>query len=197
MSPKIQLAAVVLMLLVPFRVAVGQTVVNFDGVGGQPGNGETDFSFGGANFTGGQVQTLGLPAFYSSGSFSYHVVLAPGDTDDVVITFDQPVDSVTFFFVHGGLILPGTARAFDGGNNEIGSAGSLQTTFFNDPANFVTIDPTAPITKLTIDEATIDDFAFTALPPAPTLPAWGVIAMALGLGAAGFLLWRRAALPAR
>jgi hypothetical protein len=197
MSPKIQLAAVVLMLLVPFRVAVGQTVVNFDGVGGQPGNGETDFSFGGANFTGGQVQTLFVPPLYSSGSFSYHVVVAPGDTDDVVITFDEPMDSVNFFFVHSGLIQPGTARAFDAGNNEIGSANSLLATVFNDPANFVTIDPVAPIAKVTMDEGAVDDFAFTALPPAPTLPAWGVIAMALGLGAAGFLLWRRAALPAR
>lgn len=186
-------ALVVVLMLVPVPAALAQTttVVDFDSLLGQ-----TDFSEGGANFTGGQVQSLGALPLYSSGLNSYHVVVAPGDTDDVVITFDEPVDSVTFFFVHSGGIAQGTARAFDSTDTELASVTSLLATVFNDPANFVTMDPASPIAKVTMDEGAIDDFEFTTLPAAPavpTLPIWGVALLVLALGAASLFSWRRAA----
>lgn len=131
------------------------TTINFDDKSGQ-----TEFSEGGANFSGGIAQTEGIPALYSSGAFAYSI-----ETDEDVgeVVFDQPVDNVRFFFVHEAGAATGTATAFNATNNEIAMVNSNAPTTFADPNNFVTMDPAQSIARVEFRGAglMIDDFSFT------------------------------------
>jgi len=130
--------------------------INFDS--GLPGNGEP-FSTMGSNWDGGFVGTQSVTAWYASGVQSFHV------TADVAnITFDAPVDRVEFFYVHDVTFFPpGTATAFDGADNAIGSVDSNNATGFGAPENFVTIDPVEPIARIEVTGGIIDNFEFTTL----------------------------------
>ena len=144
--------------------ATAQTTVTifFDGEGEEMGitdPGTTDFSFMGSNWTGGIVDSQGILPLYASGFFSYHIDLAGGE-----VTFDEPIDSVEFFFVHGFDFPSGTATAFDADDNPIGEVDSNEATFFADPANFVTLDPDAGIVRIEFTGGIIDNFTFTTLP---------------------------------
>lgn len=144
-----------------------------------------------ASFSGGEIQSLGLPGFYSSGFNSYHVVRFAGDPLDVEVVFSNPVDSVSFFFAHGlGVVQSGTARAFDASGNELASAVTTEVVDpFVPPANaVVTFDAAEPIARITADEGVIDDFTWTALPQVPALAPWALMALALALPATGLLL---------
>ena len=106
---------------VPVTMLPGAVTIFFDGAEGTSG-GDTDFSFGGANFSGGAVRTVGNPFLYGSGRFAYEV--RAGST--VVVTFDSPIDLLELVFIlRGG----GTTvlRALDAGDNEVGTlnAGSV------------------------------------------------------------------------
>lgn len=141
-----------------------QTTVTifFDGEGDEIGitdPGTTDFSFMGSNWTGGIVDSAGILPLYASGSFSYHIDPAGGE-----VTFDEPMDSVEFFFVHGFGFLAGTATAFDADDNPIGEVDSNKATEFADPANFVALDPDAAIARIEFSGGVIDNFTFTTLP---------------------------------
>ena len=80
-------------------VAQDTVTIFFDNIGDELGvtpRLTTDFSFMGSNWTGGIVEREGIPALYASGAFSYEVLDGGGQ-----VTFDSPVDSVNFFYVHG------------------------------------------------------------------------------------------------
>ena len=115
-----------------------------------------------SNWSGGVVGTEGITPLYASGSFSYEILIGGGE-----VTFDTPIDSVDFFFVHGFGFAAGTATAFDSSDTEIGSVDSNPASFFGDPANFVSLDPVAPIARITFSGAVIDNFTFTAAGPPP------------------------------
>lgn len=140
--------------------ATGQTI-NFDGGEAGVSNGTTDFSFMGSNWTGGFVATQGDSTLYGSGSFSYHVDPGPGS-----VTFDAPVETVTFFYVHGGGFAMGTATASLSAV-EVDSADSSAKTFFNDPLNFVTLSSEGGIDRIDITGGVIDNFEFNELPEPP------------------------------
>ena len=145
--------------------ATAQTTVTifFDGEGDELGitdPGTTDFSYQGSNWTGGIVVTTGLLPLYASGAFSYHIDRAGGE-----VIFDEPVDSVDFFYVHGFGFPEGTATAFDADDNPIGEVDSNEATFFADPANFEVMDPDEGIVRIEFTGAIIDNFTFTTLPP--------------------------------
>ena len=149
-------------------LASGQvtTTLFFDNSGAEFGitpPGTTTFSFAGSNWSGGVVATEFLPPLYASGQFSYEVGLGGGQ-----VSFDTPVDSVNFFFVHGFGFGAGAATAFDSANNPLGSVNSNPVSFFGDPGNFITINPTALIDHIDFSGAVVDNFTFTTIPEPAT-----------------------------
>lgn len=145
------------------------TVVNFDNDGSEEGvtpPGTTDFSFMGSSWTGGVVAshpTDDDPPLFplaASGEHSY-VIQGGGGT----VTFDPPVESVEFFYVHSDKfgVPAGVATVIDICGNTIGSVGSNPATGFNDPDNFVAFSaPEHPIAHIEISAGAIDAFAFSA-----------------------------------
>lgn len=107
---------------VPINMPPGSTSILFDG-GEGTSSGTTDFSFGGANFSGGTVRTAGNPSLYGSGFFAYEV----REASTVVVTFDAPIDFLELVFILRGT---GTTvlTAFDANDNEVGTitAGSAR-----------------------------------------------------------------------
>lgn len=150
-------------------MAGGEThTIFFDNGGEEEGVtflGATDFSIFGSNWSGGFVGFSGNTELYASGLSSYHV--ADGFAQ---VTFDIPIVSANFFFVHGAGTVAGTANAFDGDGGLLGSIDSNNATFFGDPANFVTFDFEDPISSITFDSEdagdgpVIDNFMFTTIP---------------------------------
>lgn len=108
---------------VPMGTPADSTSILFDGAEGTS-SGTSDFSFGGANFSGGAVLTAGDPSLYGSGAFAYEV--REGST--VAVSFDAPIDSLDVVFIQRGT---GTCvlTAFDDQDNEVGTitAGSART----------------------------------------------------------------------
>ena len=99
-SPLAGSAVLVLWLGLTWGLEAQQTVtLFFDNSGDEAGittPGASNFSFMGSNFSDGIVDTEGLLPLYASGSFSYEIPVGTAD-----VAFDDPVDSVEFFFVHG------------------------------------------------------------------------------------------------
>ncbi len=148
-----------------------QVVLFFEGIGAESGvtvPGATTFSFMGSNWSGGVVATEGIRSLYASGRFSYEVREGPAQ-----VVFENPVDSVSFFYVHGLGFSSGTARAFDDAGSVIASVNSREATFFGDPNNVVVLDPQEPIRRIEFSAGVIDDFRFVpigAQPPATGTP---------------------------
>lgn len=120
--------------------------------------GETNFSFQGSNWSGGEVVTFGIAALYASVPAAFL-----SDTGSGEVNFNDPIDSVTFFYVHGSSasIPAGTASAFDAGDNLLGTVQSNVATVLNDPLNFETFDFSSPIARISFSDGVIDDFSFT------------------------------------
>jgi hypothetical protein len=159
----------------------------FDNGGAEAGittDGASTFSFGSANWSGGDVHTAGITALYASGLFAYRVQSA------AQVTFDRHIDSVTFFYVHQTADPAGVATAYDSlvGGNVIGTATSNVQSFGGDPANFMTIDPGAAIRRIEFSGGKIDNFAFTSLATPVTFsfkldgPQSATASIALGSG---------------
>ncbi len=151
----------------------GKDTIFFDDQGAETGItnlGTTDFSLFGSNWTGGTVTTVGVPSLYASTPAAYRV--EPGETGTV--TFDEPVDSASFFFVTELLATP-SATAFNAEGTPLGSVESLHATVLGDPANFRTLDPEDDIAWIEFDGASwVDDFSFSQTgiePPPPVAEA--------------------------
>ncbi len=148
-----------------------QVVLFFEGNGAESGvtvPGATTFSFIGSNWSGGVVATEGIRSLYASGRFSYEVREGPAQ-----VMFENPVDSASFFYVHGLGFSPGTATAFDDAGSVIASVNSREATFFGDPNNVVVLDPQEPIRRIEFSAGVIDDFRFVPIgagPPATVTP---------------------------
>jgi len=98
---------------VPVTNTPGAVTLFFDGADAQ--NGDTDFTFQGATFSGGMVRTLGNPSLYGSGRFSYEVRA----DSTVAVAFDSPVDFLELVLIDSG---GSTAlTAFDAAGDEVGS----------------------------------------------------------------------------
>ncbi len=147
------------LLVTPQLVALEQETITiqfenrFDENGVTP-QGTRDFSFRGSNWSGGVVETEGILALYASGRFSYEV-----DTDLAQVTFDTPVDSVTFFYVHGFTFAAGTATAYGADGSILATAASNDATTPGD--KFVTFDVAVDIARVEFTAGVIDDFSFT------------------------------------
>ncbi|WP_182867330.1 cohesin domain-containing protein [Rhodopirellula sp. JC639] len=142
----------------PVAAAVA-TTVEFDGVGPEAGvtpPGVSDFHFAGAEFTGGTVLNPGAAELTASGLFAYEVT-----AEEASVTFDRLIDSARFFFVHtGATAATATAYGIDGA--VLGLVTSQLVTTSADPANFVTLDPNAPISRIVISGGVVDQFTFTS-----------------------------------
>lgn len=161
------MAGVVSVCMADRGVAQVTTTIFFDGVGAEDGitePGTTDFSFAGSNWTGGIVATEGSPPLYASGSFSYEI---PSGT--ATVTFDEPIDSVDFFYVHGFGFNEGDAVALDADSNILGIVSSNLATNFGAPANFESLDPSTPIASIEFSAGVVDNFTFTTVPEPATL----------------------------
>lgn len=144
-------------------------VVNFDNDGPEEGvtpPGTTDFSFMGSSWTGGVVASHSTdddpPQFplAASGEYSYAI-----QEDGGSVTFDPPVESVEFFYVHSEDLgmPPGVATVIDICGSTIGSVDSNPATVFNDPDNFVAFSSLEhPIAHIEFSAGAIDAFAFSA-----------------------------------
>ncbi len=154
-------AIAVLILGMSSAFAQDSTIITFEGMGLETGvtvPGATTFSYMGSSWSGGKVQTLSIPTLYSSGRFSY--IVGQGGA---VVTFDPPVVDVHFFFASGGPVDPGTARAFDSNEVEVGMVST---------PGFKSFSTATPIARVTFQGGAIDDFIFTAAttPPPPPPP---------------------------
>ncbi len=188
-----------------FDAALAQqtVVIRFDNTGEESGitrRGTNEFSFMGSNWTGGVVDSERITPLYASGSFSYE--LGPGGGG---VTFDTPVDSVEFFFVHGFGFAGGTATAFNANGNSIASGTSNQATFFGDRNNFLSLDPEEPIVRIGFTGGVIDNFSFTPLPDLPAATQFirgdansdGVVNITDGVFVLNFLFLGRTTPPCR
>ena len=125
-----------LFLGIPLWVSAQETVtLRFDNSGAESGvttPGTRTFSFQGSNWSGGVVNSRGVFPLYASGTFSYEIDAA-GDQ----VTFDEPVDSARFFYVHGFGFPSGTATAFNSEAQPVATADSRQATNFGDMKDYV------------------------------------------------------------
>lgn len=158
-SPLPTLVALAAALTGGSAAAQTATTIHFDNAGIEFGHtppGTIDFSVGGADFYGGLVATLGIPALYASGSYSWEVVLGIEATVD----FHNAIDSIDFFFVHGTGIPPGEARVIGLEGQVLATFASVPSTFFNDPANYVAYSGEA-IARLEFTGGTVDALTYT------------------------------------
>jgi hypothetical protein len=120
--------------------------------------GAADFAHAGARFTGGRVETEGVPGLHASGAFFYDL----GD-DGGTVSFAAPVSGVRFFFVHGFGFAPGTATAHDAAGNAVATVQSRKATHAAAPDGFVAFSTATPIARIAFaGGGVIDDFAFDA-----------------------------------
>ncbi len=126
--------------------------------------GATSFSFRGSNWSGGIVATEGSPPLYASGAWSYEVPTGPA-----LVTFDNPVTDISFFYVHGNGFAAGTATAMAGNGAVLGTVNSNIITSFGDQANFESFSTTEPIASIEFSAGVIDNFSFSLFtaPPSP------------------------------
>ena len=149
----------------PFFVDVLErgSIIAFDHTGDDAdvtSNGTTDFSFNGSNWTGGQVvSSSGFGGLFASRPGGYLINTTGGQ-----VTFDDPVNSVSFYYTHGqGGVLAGTASAFDAVGNPIDTSPSGNASPGNldgDPDNFVSFSSNALISRVEFSGGLIDDFNF-------------------------------------
>jgi len=145
---------------------LAQGTLFFDNGGAESGvtpSGTREFSFMGSNWQGGVVATERTPPLYASGAFSYEV-----ESGGAAVDFDAPVESATFFFVHGFGFSQGTATAFDDQSRPVSSADSREASSFGNAANFVTLGNGAPIARIEFSGGVIDNFTFVPLVDAAT-----------------------------
>lgn len=119
--------------------------VLFDNDGEEVGvtpSGTTSFSYKGSNWLGGIVGAPPSPALIATGTQGYKVV------PNTRVTFDTPVDSVTFHFADDDPAVQSVALALDANNNVIAARASRNMTTPGDINNFVTLDPSAPISSV-------------------------------------------------
>lgn len=124
-------------------------------------DGVTDFSFNGSNWTGGQAVSAG-------GGFNGLFASRPGgyliDEGGGQVTFDSPVNSVSFYFTHGqGGVLEGTASAFDAADVLVSISSSRDTSTGGtdgDPDNFVAFSSNTLISRVEFSGGFVDDFNF-------------------------------------
>jgi hypothetical protein len=117
--------------------------------------GTTAFSIFGSHWSGGLVISESILSLYASIPASWRTT-ASGDSQ---VSFDELADGVSFFFVHK--TVSAEATVLDAEGQVLGTLTSLAATTLNDPANFVSLDPTAGIAKIVFSGASyVDDFAF-------------------------------------
>lgn len=136
----------------------GTTRLYFENTGSEEGitmPGANTFSVAGSNWTGGVVATEGLPQLYASGVYGYEV-----RSGVARIWFDTPVSSVLFFYVHGVIVGPGTATAYDDQGQVLGTVTSRSASDFADPANFVQMKYGTPIAEIEFTGGVIDNFSY-------------------------------------
>ena len=172
------LLGALLLAVAASRAGAQSTTLFFEGEGIETGVTVPDtccFSLAGATFLGFQgVFAPGDPALTSSGEFVYRVA---GTDLGLIIRFDEPVDSVSFFFVHdaSNVAVTGTARLYDGDGNLFAQLESRPSTTRGDPANFVSATSPNAISHMQLFAlpAFVDDFTFNrAIVPITTERTW-------------------------
>lgn len=142
-----------------------EVTILFDNGGDEAGVtpvGTSDFSLMGSNWSDGLITSEPqFPFLYASGNASYQI-----QVDGAVITFDEPVTDVSFFFVVGFFDRArATAFAVDG--TELDTVTSAIATSRADPANFRSFDTDVPIARIEfaqrpdMDFASVDNFTYT------------------------------------
>ncbi len=139
-------------------VASQTITVTFEGDDGTTPPNTTDFSYQGANFSGGQVRTVGDTSLYVPGSlFSYEVL--QGAT--VTVTFDDAVDLLSLFFVTSGTGQT-VLTAFDDAGGAVGTVTAAQPGSGNEVQ---IVDLSADVARVEVVQTGdgtgwIDDFMF-------------------------------------
>lgn len=145
--------------LVRCATAQQSWLIAFDNNGDESGvtvPGASNFSIYGSNWNAGIVDSNLAPEFTASAPASYAVSSGVSEA-----TFDFGVDSVNFFYVHGGGIPAGVATAFDAKGTAVASVASLPATSLGDAANIVSLNPFEPIARIEFSGGAIDNFGFT------------------------------------
>jgi cyclophilin family peptidyl-prolyl cis-trans isomerase len=153
-------------MLSAVQVGLEETIL-FDNTGGETGVtpvGTTNFSYLGANFSGGTVTNTGISPLASSGSAAY--VFAQGGSGQV--TFERPLSLAAFYFAHPTGQTPFTATAFDANGNELGMVTSNLADEYNDAGSFEAFAFAMPIARITFSGGHVDNFRFVAQPVSAT-----------------------------
>ena len=148
-----------------------QALLEFEGEGPETGittPGASDFYFAGSWWSGGIVGTVGVQPLYASGLYHYQA------QDGAHVAFEEPVEEVSFFFVHDEDygVAPGEAIAHDVEGEVVATAASNEATVFNDPDNFVHWAFDTPVERVEFTGGVLDDFSYRFAPftePGPGL----------------------------
>jgi hypothetical protein len=140
-------------LLFAGSASAQQRAVHFDGADAPPA--ATAFEVAGARWSGGKVETEGVPGLFGAGSFHYEV--QPGGAQ---VAFEPPARELRFFFVHGFGVVPGSARAYDAAGALLGSADSRKATTLGASDAFVSFDTTMPIARVAFDGGAVDSVSW-------------------------------------
>lgn len=176
------------LLTVFLPLTAASVTVTFEGTGVEEGItelGATNFTISGVSFHMlpgiGGVDAPADSALLSSGNRAFQ---AAGTDHGLMIEFTDPVESVSFFFVHPTTgVHAGQALVIGAGGSHEFLRSRLATTM-GDPANVVMSTLGEPITRVMIRAlpAYIDDFRFSPVPvPEPStglLVALGLIGLA-------------------
>lgn len=171
------------------------TTIFFDAEGPEEGVTEVgvqSFSYAGTTWFQGavaEIVTAPGPEFVASGNAAYQIF----STDlGAFLTFDEPVDSARFFYVHDGVqVLHGHAEVRDADGGKLAFIESRVATVFGAPANLIVFNPPNPIPQIDFQGGIVDNFTFTTLTepaPVPTVSEWGAPTMMLLVLTAGTVL---------
>ena len=109
-------------------------------------------------------------------------------------TWQYDAASMVWSPVQASASAPGTATAFGSSGTPITSINSNAATVFGDPNNFVTLDPSEPISQIEFSGAVVDSFSYPTPPLPPMVPAvseWSMVIMPLLLVTAASLILRK------
>jgi len=147
-----RIACWILLLLAATPYPASAITITFDNM-----NGATTFSTQGSNWSGGTVRTEGNPSLYASGAFSYEV-----NAGGAMVTFDQPVTNVRFFYVHGSGHGAGVATSFDAAGAMLDTRNSISNGASG--SKFVDFPASPAISRITFSDGVIDSFSYDPVP---------------------------------
>jgi hypothetical protein len=183
-----RLACAVFLSLAGGPSMAGDQTIHFDGADAPPA--VIGFQFAGSSWSGGKVETEGVPGLFGSGAFHYEV-----QAGGAAVTLQPPAREIDFYFVHGFGVGAGVARAFDAAGAELDSAASQPASSHAAAAGFRRFESDRGIARVVFSGGAVDAFRWKTAEPDTALTlgtqvngAWLNTSPAPYLGGQGLML---------